>query len=247
MKYSIVDGAVHEAQPGLSGICRDCGAITIARCGRKNVWHWAHKGRRDCDPWREPETPWHRGWKALFPVNWQERTCWADNDDKYHRADVKTDSGWVIEFQHSAIAPEEARIREAFYKKMVWIIDGKRRKNDHKQFDEAMRNSRPVSDGKSHAWITQYNNSRLLHEWAASNVQVFLDFGQDALHCILPGSTTDRSAVIPVSRDQFIRTHLEGTYAFEKRVIIDTPRPRPAPLPGFQRYLARTRRRRRRL
>lgn len=39
-----------------------------------------------------------------------------------HRADVVTPRG-VIEFQKSSISGSEIREREAFYKKMIWVVD----------------------------------------------------------------------------------------------------------------------------
>jgi hypothetical protein len=41
-----------------------------------------------------------------------------------HIADVKTERGLVIEFQHSQMPVEELQAREAFYGSMIWIVDG---------------------------------------------------------------------------------------------------------------------------
>ncbi len=49
-------------------------------------------------------------------------------------ADVRTDKGLVIEFQHSYINPEERRQRENFYKNMIWIVDGTRLQRDFPRF-----------------------------------------------------------------------------------------------------------------
>jgi len=57
-----------------------------------------------------------------------------DEKGEKHIADVKTKNGWVLEFQHSYIKPEERNYRNAFYSKLVWIIDGLRRKTDRIQF-----------------------------------------------------------------------------------------------------------------
>ena len=94
----------------------------IAKCGEIKIWHWAHKSRRHCDHWWENETEWHRAWKGLFPDHWQE-VVQEDENGVRHIADVKTDQGWVIEFQHSLIKPEERRSRDAFYSKLVWLVD----------------------------------------------------------------------------------------------------------------------------
>ena len=112
------DGEPCQAAPGESAFCPGCGEEVVAKCGEVNVWHWAHKSRDDCDPWSEPESEWHIGWKNLFPRINQEVVL------PPHRADIRTDSGLVIELQHSAISPEVIREREQFYGNMVWIVDG---------------------------------------------------------------------------------------------------------------------------
>ena len=69
-----------------------------------------------------------------FPVEWQEVVHFAEDGEK-HVADVKTSTGLVIEFQHSAITKEEVLSRTAFYQKIIWVVDGRRIKNDFKKFD----------------------------------------------------------------------------------------------------------------
>jgi hypothetical protein len=133
MKFAVVEGKRQEAQPGLSGECPDCRAAMIAKCGDVRVRHWAHRGARTCDPWWEPETPWHRAWKNYFPEDWQERSCTSEKGER-HRADVKTDSGVVLEFQHSPLNQAERESREKFYPKLVWVVDALRRKGDRKHF-----------------------------------------------------------------------------------------------------------------
>tara|TARA_R100000005_G_scaffold91812_1_gene64562 strand:- start:2192 stop:2947 length:756 start_codon:yes stop_codon:yes gene_type:complete len=177
MKLSIVDNQRREAQPGLSGECPVCKATTIAKCGEKNVWHWAHKGRRNCDRWWEPETEWHRSWKNHFPVEWQEIIHWAEDGEK-HIADVKTSQDWVIEFQHSHIQPEERRSREDFYEKMVWVVDGLRRKNDLKQFVEAVNYGQRISQ-KPLMLSLSGDSCRLMRDWSSNSVPTFFDFGDD--------------------------------------------------------------------
>ena len=177
MKLTNIDGQRRDAQPGPSGECPMCGATTIAKCGEKNIWHWAHKGKRSCDHWWENETPWHRNWKNHFPVEWQEVVRWAGDGEK-HIADVKTDQDWVIEFQHSYIKPDERRSREAFYGNMVWIVDGQRRKTDLKQFTEAVRDGQQIFE-EPLAVAVRPSDCRLVKEWATSRVPVYIDFGED--------------------------------------------------------------------
>jgi competence protein CoiA len=95
----------------------------LSKCGTKVLWHWAHHGRKHCDPWWENETEWHRSWKACFPEEWREHVHFDGKGEK-HIADVKTPSGTVLEFQNSAMPPQELHAREQFYGSMLWIVNG---------------------------------------------------------------------------------------------------------------------------
>lgn len=86
--------------------------------------HWAHAGRRDCDPWWENETPWHREWKNRFPESCREIVHVA-SDGEMHRSDIKTPTGIYIEVQHSSMPDAEREAREAFYGNLVWVVDGR--------------------------------------------------------------------------------------------------------------------------
>lgn len=123
MQYALVDNLRREAIPGGHGTCPTCGAEMVAKCGPRIMHHWAHAYRRDCDPWWENETPWHRAWKNLFPEECREVSHIA-KDGEIHRADIKTPTGIVIEIQHSNMTDSERISREQFYGNLVWIIDG---------------------------------------------------------------------------------------------------------------------------
>jgi competence protein CoiA len=114
MKYALVNGQRQEAQPNLSGECPSCASPMVEKCGEIRTKHWAHLGKRVCDTWWENETGWHRAWKGRFRTDWQEVIHSTENGEK-HIADVKIDQGWVLEFQHSHLDPEERRARDAFY------------------------------------------------------------------------------------------------------------------------------------
>jgi hypothetical protein len=96
----------------------------VAKCGPRIIHHWAHEGRRNCDPWWENETEWHREWKNQFPVSCREISHTAPNGE-IHRADIKTPTGIYIEVQHSSMTDAERLSRETFYQNLVWIIDGR--------------------------------------------------------------------------------------------------------------------------
>ena len=86
--------------------------------------HWAHNASRNCDPWWENETAWHREWKSHFPEECREVSHTAP-DGEIHRADIKTPTGIVIEVQHSTMTDRERESREKFYENLVWIVDGR--------------------------------------------------------------------------------------------------------------------------
>jgi competence protein CoiA len=116
MMLALVDGQRVTAEPKLPGHCPNCGGAVIAKCGPINAWHWAHKAA-DCDTWAERFTQWHADWQELFPPDSREITIGN------HRADVRSPTGLVIEFQHSALSADEIRERENHYGRMLWVFD----------------------------------------------------------------------------------------------------------------------------
>lgn len=117
MMLANVNGSLSTAEPGNAGRCPQCASGVIAKCGRVNAWHWAHRAA-DCDTWSEPLTKWHADWQSRFPVEWREVVIGN------HRADVRLPSGQVIEFQHSALSVDEIGQRERHYgPRMVWVFD----------------------------------------------------------------------------------------------------------------------------
>lgn len=205
MKYALVNGERQEAQPKLPGKCICCDNPVIAKCGTVRVSHWAHRGM--CDPCWEGETEWHREWKGQFPKDWQEVIHFAENGEK-HIADVKTDHGYVIEFQHSYIKPEERQSREFFYKKMIWIIDGTKRSRDKDKFIDVWENHSLPLDVKVEVrrLFNYYAGCALLRDWLGSNVPVFFDFGEDMLWGLLSKTIkkgTHEYAFI-IKRDQLL-------------------------------------------
>ena len=122
--YAKKDCQKVRSTPGARAKCPACGNDVIAKCGSIKVWHWSHISA-DCDPWSEPETEWHLGWKEEFPEECREVVIGP------HRADVCTSSGIVIEFQHSPISSSEITEREQFYgERMIWVVDASRFKEN---------------------------------------------------------------------------------------------------------------------
>ena len=227
MRYALVGETRQEAKPGLSGVCPGCGKPMVAKCGEIRIWHWAHPQRSHCDPWWEGETEWHRNWKDRFPADWQEIVHRAENGE-HHIADVRTDRGWVLEFQHSYIKPEERRSREAFYPQLVWIVDGTRRQRDQPKFNEKLKEARQVyvlgrPMGKPryrirarhhvNLWRIDFpKESALLRDWAESTAPMYIDFGgcnppeDDTLWRVI--QIIHRGVYLaPMSRSLFLQYH----------------------------------------
>ena len=132
-------------------------------------------------------------------------------DGEKHIADVKTENGWVLEFQHSYLNPEERRARNAFYRKLFWIVDGLRRKRDKPQFQKVLVESMVISTKPPIRRVRFPEECRLLKEWLDCSAPVFFDFQegeileQSVLWLLL---ISNREAyLIPFSRNNFIKYH----------------------------------------
>jgi competence protein CoiA len=186
MKYALKLDERIEATPKASGVCPCCGTDVIAKCGNSKVWHWAHKGRRTCDHWWENETQWHRDWKNRFPKEWQE-VIHHDLSGEKHIADVKTPDGLVLEFQHSAIKPEELASREAFYKNMIWVVDGQRLSREAQRLYELLSSNWALEM----CVVFEGAHKRFPKSWLHSTVPVYFDIGHpDYLICLLHRAKT---------------------------------------------------------
>jgi hypothetical protein len=205
MKFALVNGTKKTPTPKESGFCVFCNAKVISKCGNVKVWHWAHRGKLECDPWWENETQWHRDWKNKFPEHYQERIAYDEKGEK-HIADVKTDEGWVLEFQHSFLKSEERNSRNNFYEKLVWVVDGNRRMRDKVQFSKLISANTTISlTPKIHR--VYLDDSALLRDWSRSPHSVFFDFGEDNLWCVIPSPESSWGAAIEIPRSLLISIH----------------------------------------
>jgi len=226
VKFARINGKKIEASKGAKGFCPVCNSELIAKCGESRISHWAHKGNRTCDPWWENETDWHRSWKDKFPIDWQE-VIHCDSSGEKHIADVKTQSGWVLEFQHSYLNPEERRSRNAFYPKLVWVVDGTRRKTDKKQFQEMLELWRsPLREKPEIIHVFCRDGCRLLKEWNDSNALVFFDFQEETdkeqsmFWLLYPRIFSNEDYLLRFSRAEFIKLHNNNNFdsLVEKRI-----------------------------
>ncbi len=226
MKFALVDGNKVEATKGTKGLCQICGSELVTKCGEIKVHHWSHKSKRDCDPWWENESEWHRAWKNEFPINWQE-IVHRDESGEKHIADVKTETDWIIEFQHSLLNSEERRSRNIFYKNLVWVVDGTRRKTDKKQFAKILNESHKIIENPPTIRVHFPEDCRLLKEWGNSNALVFFDFDgnkrneQSLLWLLYPHIKSSNIYLSYISQSAFVQ--LSNHDGFDKLVgdVID--------------------------
>lgn len=213
MQYAMLGNQKLEAAPGLFGECAGCQSRVLAKCGTQRVWHWAHLGKITCNFEREPETEWHRNWKNDFPVEWREVISWAQTGER-HRADVRTELGLVIEFQHSPLHPTERIARESFHSNMVWVVDGLRLRRTWAKFLQGQRNW--IGAPWQGFYMTHFPDESFPIEWLACTVPVLLDFSgvveadneqspnRKTLWLLLPGRVEGRAVILAVNRQDFL-------------------------------------------
>ncbi|HVT14317.1 MAG TPA: competence protein CoiA family protein [Fimbriimonadaceae bacterium] len=159
MQFAIgPDGSKIEAARGRKGRCPVCGEPCSPKCGTVRVHHWAHIAGVECDPWWEPETDWHRSWKALFDPEVVEVPMGP------HRADIATERV-VVELQNSAISEEEIAAREAFYGSMIWIVNAA-------SFADRFFLTRLMGDN-----VFAFRWKQIKPTWLRARRTIYLDFG----------------------------------------------------------------------
>jgi hypothetical protein len=187
MLYAWIDGIKRPPfAKGESTVCRDCGGQMTSVMPVENVKHWRHKGG-DCDPWSEPEGPWHLGWKERFDLSCREIGLIDPVTGERHRADVLCGAGTpkatVLELQHSSISEDERAAREAFYRqahRMFWLvhIHGDNNFNNYSFSSSLDLKSRTyVIDGHTYAVIRWMGRStQFIERCKRATGHVFFDF-----------------------------------------------------------------------
>ncbi|MDO3641495.1 competence protein CoiA [Mucilaginibacter sp. L3T2-6] len=220
MRFALIDDQRVEARSGLKGLCPGCAQPVIAKCGTQRSHHWAHRDDMKCDFWREPETEWHRSWKNNFPTEWQEVILPDQQTGEKHIADICTDYGLVIEFQHSHIHPQERTSRENFYRNMVWVVDGTRLKNDYKRLLKGKDNGRALKPG---VFLIEFPDECFPLMWLGSPAPIIFDF-QDSdstadptdmrnyLYCLFPVRVGPSVVLTVWVRNDFINMTINGDW-----------------------------------
>ena len=235
MKYALVNNEKLEAEKGLSGLCPICQEQVIPKCGHYRINHWAHKSLTNCDKWWENETEWHRNWKDLFPKEWQEVVAYDEKTGEKHIADIKTDSNLVVEFQHSNISDEERISREVFYKRMIWVVDGTRRKRDFEKFCRCLEFGLKTIP-RTIFFVVEHGFHNIPREWMKSDVPVVFDFmglfssdwfydndqRRNLLWCLLPTQKIDNSLCVFLvyNREGFVEAVKKDAFNLDYNLII---------------------------
>lgn len=173
------EGIRKKASPQEIGVCPICGEEVIAKCGSIKIWHWAHKNKKECDPWYENETEWHFKWKQMFPNENQEVRV------ENHRADIRSDKGFIIELQNSPLSSEKIKERESFYDSLIWVLNGKTIAKNIKYFK------------RRYIW------NWFPSSWKNTKKPIYIDEGTNFLYLI----DLDNEQFIKVSKEAFIIHH----------------------------------------
>lgn len=225
MRFALIDNNRVEAQPKQQGLCPICSKPVIAKCGNKKVWHWAHRSIISCDSWWEPETEWHRNWKNNYPTEWQEIVLFDEQTGEKHIADVRTNHNLVMEFQHSAIKPEERISREKFYKNMLWVVDGTRLKRDYPRFLKGIQNFKRTN--QQGFFFVEFPDEVFPKNWLESSVPIIFDFLglsadttdkiRNTLWCLLPQRVANQAIIVGLRREDFVQTTHNRGQLFPKK------------------------------
>lgn len=221
MRYALVDNLRVEAGTGLKGICSGCSQPVIAKCGTQRIHHWAHQKTKMCDNWWQPETEWHRSWKNNFPASWQEVFLPDVLTGEKHIADVRTEHGLIIEFQHSHLKPEERLLRESFYQNMVWVVDGTCLKHGYSRF---LKGYHKLQLGESLSiFRADAPEECFPEEWLNCRVPVVFDFKglggfddrlglREPLYCLFPIRIGKTAELVKIPRQAFIKHTTNGEW-----------------------------------
>jgi competence protein CoiA len=173
-----VAGVRVRPTPRAMARCPQCKQPVRAKCGRIVPEYWSHLVGNDCDSWSEPETLWHRWWKARVPVE-QREVVVGD-----HRADIVNSDGVVVELQHSPLSVDDIAERENHYapigteRNMIWLLDGRTLKAPMRYFNSQVVRLEQVEHTQ---WLWRWAR----HSFKYARCPVYIDLGTTVLRAHL--------------------------------------------------------------
>ena len=121
---------INDAVIGEDSYCPCCKSLLVQKKGSFMIWHFAHKSLDNCISYYDNKGEWHRKMQELFPEN--NREIFESFSSYRHIYDVLTESGIIIEFQHSPISLEDFKKRTKDYvfrslmnktPRPIWVFD----------------------------------------------------------------------------------------------------------------------------
>lgn len=135
-------------------------------------------------------------------------------------ADVLTSNALVIEFQHPHLDPKDRAAREAFYKEMVWVVNGARLKNDYQRLLKAKSNFRVIKTGIYNvelsdacfpeAWLTSL--MPVVFDFRRNEASEYIDDMREYLYCLFPIDILKSAVFAVLSRDSFVSLTRNGQW-----------------------------------
>lgn len=150
---------------------------------RFNTWE-LQDTEAEYDLWAFPETTWNLQWKKAFPKLGVENI--VSKDKERHIADFYTDKKVTINFQSKILKEEQLLEREAFFEKMIWVIDARNWK--------LKIHDNPAESYKTNSGAYYYLGKKKGFDWCSykwshpkwdlekCKMPVFLDIGDDCIY-----------------------------------------------------------------
>jgi hypothetical protein len=227
MFFAIINGEKTRPSPKEVGECPFCNNSVFSKCGKTNVWHWAHFKDTSCDSWYEPESFWHYYWKMSFGKENVEHII--TKDGIRHIADIFTSSEVVIELQNSPITSEIIEKRERFYgERMIWIVNGDKfllrfnlsRYNFNNSFLDIIL-KRPIIDKTPLNQLISFTWQYPRRSWQSAQRPLFIDFAGDDLFWVLDGMGESYGTGKFISKQSFFKKYCGDYSSYFQTVLED--------------------------
>ena len=101
-------------------------------------------------------------------------------------------------------------IRNTFYKRIAWVVNGRRRKKDLAKFQKAIDQSPIVNKKPLILQVKKPEESVLIEDWHNSQSLVFFDFNALVLWFLFPKTQSNHAYVGNFPRGAFVETFVSN-------------------------------------